>query len=147
MTKPAPAPPPAPKFLDSLDFEITDFQQARAALEEPPAGVKALQRLGPSEWLERRRPAEARDRLLTPLAETWLDRLPRTLRPVELTRAYPRIANLLAESWNDADVCLAILGELMVDQRGTRRGFPQPVVLELVALRDYRAASIRRPSR
>lgn len=147
MTKPAPETPPAPKLLDSLDFELTDFQQARAVLEEPPAGVKALQRLDPREWLKRRRPAEARDRLLTPLAETWLDRLPRALRPVELARAYPRIANVLAESWNDADVCLAFLGELIVDRRGTRRGFPQPVALEIVALRDYRAAAIQRPSR
>lgn len=146
MTKPTPEPPPASKFLDSLDFEITDFAQARAALEEPPPGVKALHRLDPSEWAKRRRPPEARDRLLTPQAETWLDRLPRALRPLALPRTYPRIANKLAESWNDADTCLALLAELMVDQRGTRRGFPQEVALEIVALRDHRAA-LQRSSR
>lgn len=139
-TKPTTGAPPAPKVLDSLDFEETDFEQARAALEEPPAGVKALKRLDPTEWLKRRRSPEASDRLLTPRAETWLDRLPRTVRPMGLARNYPRIANQLAERWDDVDGCIDLLNELLVDKRGTRRGFPSPVALELVALRDHRAA-------
>ncbi len=134
--------PPAPKVLDSLDFEVTDFEQARAALEEPPAGVKALKR-DPTEWLKRRRPPEARDRLLTPHTEAWLDRLPTSIRPLELARCYPRIANRLAECWGDADACLDLLNELLVDRRGTRRGFPADVALQIVALRDHRAATER----
>lgn len=135
--------PPAPKVLDSLDFEVTDFEQARAALEEPPAGVKALKRFDPTEWFKRRRPPEARDRLLTAYTEAWLDRLPPSIRPFELARGYPRIANRLAECWGDADACLDLLNELLVDHRGTRRGFPANVALQIVALRDHRAATER----
>lgn len=131
---------PAPKPPGSIDFEPTDFEQARAALEEPPAGVKAVKRLDAKDWFKRRRPADARDVRLTPLAIGWLDRLPPEVRPLDLPRAYPRLANQLAEAWNDVDGCLAMLGDLVVDQRGDRRGFPSRVALELVALRDHRSA-------
>jgi hypothetical protein len=134
---------PAPKPLGAIDFEETDFEAARAALEEPPAGIKALSRPGPSDWLKRRRAAEARDRLLTPATETWLDRLPRDVRPIDLPRAYPRIANQIADAWNDAASCMVMLESLMVDRRGDRRGFPSRVALELAALRDHRLAAER----
>jgi hypothetical protein len=134
---------PAPKPLGTIDFEETDFETARAALEEPPAGIKALTRPDPSEWSKRRRPAEARDRLLTPATETWLDRLPRDVRPIELPRAYPRIANQVADVWSDAASCMVLLEALMVDRRGGRRGFPSRVALELAALRDHRLAAER----
>ena len=131
---------PAPKPLGTIDFEITDFESARATLDEPPAGVKALKRLDPSEWIKRRRPAEARDRLLTPMADSWLDQLPREVRPLDLPRAYPRVVNQIAEVWNNNDACMAFLADLIVDRRGGRRGFPARVALELVAVRDHRMA-------
>lgn len=131
---------PDPEPLGALDFVQTDFEEARAALDEPPAGVKALRRLDSGEWAKRRRPPEARDRLLTPATETWLDRLPRDVRPLDLPRAYPRLANQLADRWNDASACLALLEDLVVDRRGDRRGFPARIALEIVALRDHRTA-------
>lgn len=131
--------PPAPKPLDAIDFEPTDFEDARAALDEPPPGVKALKRLDPSEWLKRRRPAEVRDRLLTPAASHWLEQLPPDVRPAELPRAYPRVVNNLAEVWNNPSACQALLVDLMVDQRGGRRGFPAAVAVEIAALRDHRS--------
>lgn len=137
MTQPD---PPSPKSLDALDFEVTDFDEARAVLNEPPPGVKALHRLDPSEWIKRRRPGQVRDRLLTPTASRWLDQLPGEARPLDLPRAFPRIVNELAERWTDGEACLALLGELVVDQRGGRRGFPARIALEIVALREYRAA-------
>lgn len=136
-------PPPAPKPLGSIDFEQTDFEAARAALEEPPAGVKALKRVDPASWSKQRRPAEARDRLLTPAADMWLDQLPRGIRPLDLPRAYPRIANEIAEVWNNGPLCLRLLEELMVDRRGGRRGFPARVALEIAALRDHRLSMER----
>lgn len=132
--------PPAAVPLDAIDFEETDFEQARASLDEPPAGVKALKRLDPAEWRKQRRPSEARDRLLTPETEKWLDSLPLEVRPLDLPRAYPRVANLISELWANADACLAMLADLVVDQRGDRRGFPSRVALEIVALRDHRVA-------
>jgi len=131
------------KPVGSIDFEETDFEQARAALEEPPAGVKVLRRLDPGYWLKRRKPAEPKDRELTAFAWRWLDELPPDVRPIDLPRSFPRIVNRLAESWHDVSACTALLAELVVDQRGDRRGFPMRVALELVALRDYRTRLAR----
>jgi hypothetical protein len=130
----------APQAPDSIDFELTDFDQARAALEEPPAGVKTVQRDAKKEWSSRRRAVDSRDLGLTALAVSWLDGLPHEVRPTELPRMYPRIANQLAEAWNDIDACLAMLGDLIVDRRGDRRGFSSRIALELVAVRDHRGA-------
>jgi hypothetical protein len=126
--------------LGSIDFEVTDFKAARESLEEPPAGVKALKRHDLADFIKRRRPAEVRDRLLTPVAEAWLARMPREVRPVELARGFPRLANEIADSWSNLDACLKLLGELVVDRRGDRRGFPMRVALELVTLRDHRTS-------
>ena len=131
---------PEPKPLGTIDFEETDFEQARASLDEPPAGVKALQRKDPSEWKKSRRAADVRDRLLTPAATAWLEHLPADVRPLDLPRAYPRIVNDLAEVWNNTNLCLKLLAELVVDERGGRRGFPSRIALEIVALREHRAA-------
>jgi hypothetical protein len=130
----------------SIDFEYTDFGAARAVLEEPPAGVSATPRREKAEWSKRRRHPEATDVQLTPLALSWLERLPEKVRPHQLPRDYPRVANGIAEAWSDVDACLAMFAELLVDQRGNRRGFPAHVALELLALRDHRTA-IQRPRR
>ena len=132
--------PPAAIPTDSIDFEVTGFEQARAALDEPPPGVKVLKRFDPREWIKRRRPTDTRDGRLTPAAETWLDRLPTHVRPLDLPGTHPRIVNQLAEIWSNANACLAMLSVLVVDERGDRRGFSMRIALELVALREYRAA-------
>ena len=125
---------------DSIDFELTDFDQARAALEQLPAGVKTTKRHEQKDWSKRRRPLEESDVRLTPLAMSWLERLPHGVRPLNLPHSYPRILNQLAAAWNDVDACLAMLDDLVVDQRGDRHGFPSNIALELVALRDHRGA-------
>lgn len=132
---PAPARPPG-----SIDFEVTDFDQARASLEEPPAGVKVLKRPDDAEPAKQRRSVEPRDRLLTPQAQDWLDSLPREVRPLDLPRAHPRIANQLAELWSNAAASLATMDDLIVDRRGGRRGFASRVAFEIVALREHRYA-------
>ena len=63
--------------------------------------------------------------------------LPRELRPLELMRRYPRIANRLCEHWDDASASLPLLEDLVLDRRGGRMGFPRPVVLELQALQEH----------
>jgi hypothetical protein len=72
-----------------------------------------------------------------PAAFKWIARLPRGARPRNLLRQYPRIANNLALSWPDRKAFRHCLYDLLVDKRGGRKGFPQPVLQELLALREY----------
>ena len=127
-----------------LDFELVTFDSARKALEEPPPGV---QRLVAQNWLQRRRPLTESERRVTRGAMQWMLGLPQEVRPVELLRRYPRIANRLAECWSDAEATDRNLDDLLIDRRGGRQGFPPPVAEELVRLRERweRELRVQRP--
>jgi hypothetical protein len=128
----------------TLDFEETDFALARAALEEPPAGVR-IPTAPPTDWGKLRRERAAwEDTQLTQQAQQWLARLPAEIQPNELCTRYPRLANQLAEVWGNGALCLERIDGLLVDSRGARRGFPSRIALELVKLRDLRVAIERR---
>lgn len=70
-------------------------------------------------------------------AMAWLRSLPEDLQPVQLMRGYARIANLLCHRWDDPELALRYLKELLVDVRGGRHGFPGAVASELRALAEY----------
>jgi hypothetical protein len=141
-------PPPKPsKQLDALDFQVTDFDEARRALDELPAGVAELARIRPDYWVSRRRPPRAADKALTGAALDWLMRLPPSARPQELCTSYPRVANMLAEVWHDPPSAMAELDKLIDDRRGGRRGFSAAVRAELQSLRDLRSQSVPQPPR
>lgn len=70
-------------------------------------------------------------------AMAWLRSLPEDLQPVQLMRGYARIANLLCHRWDDPELALRYLRELLVDVRGGRHGFPGAVASELHALAEY----------
>jgi hypothetical protein len=72
-----------------------------------------------------------------PQTLTWAAKLPRDVRPIELLRAFPRIANLLAANWTEPTLLRPYIDELFVDRRGNRKGFPPQVMEELFALRGY----------
>jgi hypothetical protein len=74
-----------------------------------------------------------------PLAATfkWIASLPRAIRPLALLRQYPRIANVMAQTWTDPPAFRDYMFELLVDRRGGREGFQQNVRCELLALRAY----------
>jgi hypothetical protein len=129
-------PPKPPRQLDALDFQVTDFDEARRALDELPAGVAELARIKPDYWLSRRRPQRPADKALTGTALDWLMQLPPQARPQELCASFPRVANHLAEMWSDAQTAVAELDKLIDDRRGGRRGFPAAVRSELLVLRD-----------
>jgi hypothetical protein len=59
------------------------------------------------------------------------------VRPVELARQYPLIANGIAELWPHAARCEEYLASLVVDLRGNRKGFPLGVVYELTRLQRH----------
>ncbi len=70
---------------------------------------------------------------------TWLASLPQDVRAVELARQFPRIANRLRHLWKQVARCEEYLDDLLVDRRGTRKGFPSKIGEELEALREYHA--------
>ena len=87
----------------------------------------------------RRRKASPVARLL-PATQKWLDALPRRVQPHSLCESYPRIANLIAAMWGDAEGLKGYFEELLIDRRGNRRGFTPEVANDVRALRLYRAA-------
>jgi hypothetical protein len=139
-----PQPPNKPAPLDSLDFEITDFDEARRALDELPAGLTAMQQRTPGYWEQRRRGMLPSDRALTGMAMDWVVSLPPTIRPHTTCEQFPRVANAIAESWADAPLCTRVLDHMLHDYRGGRRGFPATVQAELSTLMQHQQARPRR---
>jgi hypothetical protein len=123
----------APK-LDALDFELTDFDEARQALDELPPGVGTVRTLEPGYWESRRRKPEVTDRALTGATIDWVLALPPDLRPKVLCERFPRVANALAAAWPDRGDRRAALERLANDDRGQRAGFPHPVRVEIETL-------------
>jgi hypothetical protein len=78
-----------------------------------------------------------KEEVLQRLAFTWLAKLPTKVRPIELGRAYPRIANRLAAIWIDPALTAKYFGDLLENKRGNRRGFPPSIEKELRALRYF----------
>ena len=89
----------------------------------------------PKDWT-RLRKANPLNQLL-PVTRRWMETLPDSIRPIELIRLYPRIANRIAHSWHDPRVLHEVFNELMIDQRGGRKGFPAPILAELLLLREF----------
>ena len=83
-----------------------------------------------------RRKAEPANVLL-PVARAWLASLPDSVRPVQLARHYPRLANRFATAWSDKASVALVFDDLLADRRGTRRGFPPAVEANLLALWRY----------
>lgn len=132
MTIQGPDSKPAP--IDALEFELTDFTDARQALDELPPGVGTARTLEPGYWESRRRKPEVTDRALTGAAIDWLLALPPELRPKTLCERFPRVANALAKAWPDPADRRAAMDRLANDDRGRRAGFPHPVRVEIEAL-------------
>ena len=71
-----------------------------------------------------------------PATFRWAEAFPDTVQPVALLQRFPRIANLLARTWNDDKRLRSELESLLVDRRSGRAGFPPDVYNELLTLRD-----------
>jgi hypothetical protein len=72
-----------------------------------------------------------------PATFKWIAGLPREIRPLALLQQFPRIANMLAQSWHDPAEFREYMFDLLIDRRGSRQGFPQDVRSELLRLRAY----------
>jgi len=121
-------------FPGSIEFELTDLENARLALEELPEGVDKVPTLAANYWEQRRRKPLPTDRALQGATIDWMLKLPVSLRPRELCDRFPRAANAVAAAWNGNERA-AVLDDLLTDHRGRRRGFPPEVRSELEALR------------
>ena len=75
--------------------------------------------------------------LLLPSTGRWVEILPAAIQPRALIKQFPRVANVLARSWDDRDSVERYLNDLLIDRRGNRQGFPPDVHLELLNLRDH----------
>jgi hypothetical protein len=94
------------------------------ALDAPTCDWTALRKAAPAETL---------------FATTvrWMAALPIDAQPVALSKGFPRIVNTLAALWRRPEALTSYLGDLLVDRRGGRRGFPLEVVEELHRLKAY----------
>ena len=111
---------------ESGKVAVADVQQERES-ERKRADDRA--------WVARRAPE--RRAVLLDTTTLWMAELPQAVRPVNLARKFPRIANSIAELWRRGARCEEYLVTLVVDLRGDRTGFPPEVARELTALRSY----------
>jgi hypothetical protein len=123
-----------PQPPDTINFELTDFEEARHSLDQLPDGLIEAQRIAPDYWVPRRRAPVPSDRALTGQAMEWVMRLPPAVRPTKLCEKYPRIANAIAGVAADSNHYQAVLADLLTDQRGHRNGFCVDVRVEIERL-------------
>ena len=90
------------------------------------------------EWTALRAPRADVDLVLDSETHYWLRRIPGSYHPKQTCRHYPRVVNRLAQSWHDRTLADRVLLDLLVDQRGGRKGFPPRVFDELQGLRQLR---------
>jgi hypothetical protein len=117
--------------MKPFEFEKVSAEEARWARDGEPANPDA------AKWTDKR--TRAPEEPLLNVTRTWLASLPQDVRPVELARQFPRIANRLRHLWKQVARCEEYLDSLLVDRRGTRKGFPSKISEELEALREYHA--------
>jgi hypothetical protein len=132
--------PPGIRPPGTIEFELTDLDDAKHVLDDLPPGVKERTTLEPGYWESRRRKPVATDRALTGAAIDWLIRLPAELRPRAVSEQFPRIANEIAQAWPDPAGANRLFQKLLNDDRGNRRGFPAEVDQELRRLAQHRHA-------
>ena len=77
------------------------------------------------------------DESLRAITVAWLEQLPEHVRPMETARCFPRIANRLCDLWKRPSACDRYIDDLVVDNRGGRKGFPSKVATELAEIRAH----------
>lgn len=107
------------------------------AVEAEPVRVPALPPLSEAQWQVCREVVSHSECRPGRAAMSWLRSLPEDLQPVHLLREQARVANLLCHRWDDHELALRFLKELLNDHRGGGNGFAGAVADELRALADH----------
>lgn len=94
-----------------------------------------------------RRPPGPEDLALTAATQVWLATLPEHARPEFTGWRHPHVLNRLRALWSSPADMRRYFLELMIDHRGTRRGFSYEVLAELTALQDHYASQLSREQR
>ena len=115
----------------TLDFEKISIEDAVKSIDRVshPKNVK--------DWSGHRQPTPPET--LQDGTTQWLAGIPFEHRPRQLAREFPRIANRLAECWKRPAQCEPYLKQLIMDNRGGRKGFPAGVAKELSIVAEYYA--------
>jgi hypothetical protein len=117
-----------------IPFEKVTVKEAKVALEEQDAAVPAAPE---KNWSAVRHSNAEEPVRVTKEVMAWLSNLPPEVRPRALANQYPRIFNKIAELWGRPLLCEKYLDELLMDERGTRKGFPPDVAAELTVLKTH----------
>ncbi|WP_211455285.1 hypothetical protein [Collimonas antrihumi] len=117
--------------MNAIPFEKVSVSEAKAVLDE------ALRSRQEKNWEQLRRMLGPADLNLQEQTYNWLLLLPTEIWPLWLIKHYPRIANQLAEVWLRRSAGENFFAELLLDQRGTRKGFPVEVSREIMSLKLY----------
>src|SRR6266581_2265402 len=126
--------------FDAMRLPSSDLYARREpASKQPESSVTLPQDSSREEEYKRRRKAQP---VNVPLLRTldWVERLPPGVKPTALLLQYARIANVIAATWDDPNSFRSYVDCLFSNDRGNRKGLPPDVLLELQALREYRAA-------
>ncbi len=79
---------------------------------------------------------------LQPETQKWLEELPESVRPIHLPKEFARVANNIASTWKRPLECDKVFADLLLDNRGTRQGFPLKVLAEIYALSEYHSTIV-----
>ena len=118
--------------MDLIPFEKVSVQEAKAVLDR-----ESTPRPPERNWVTARNTSDVKNTDLTEQAWQWLDALPKEVQPGGLVQRFPRITNKLAELWRRPVSCERYLDALILDHRGSRKGFPPDVVGEIAKLKTY----------
>lgn len=90
-----------------------------------------------ADYAKVRHPQEKDDLELNAAAQAWVASIEESVRPQELAALFPRIVNRMAKLWKAPLQMDRYFEDLLTDNRGTRKGFPLRVLMELSTLKEY----------
>ncbi len=94
----------------------------------------------------KRAPARDKDRVLLSKTHLWLRQIPSSLLPKHMCRHHPHVVNRFADCWGDKDKFEVLIDDLLIDRRGTRKGFSARVRGEIEQLELLHARWLDNPA-
>jgi hypothetical protein len=118
--------------MDFIPFEKVSIQEAKAVLDRHQA-LPVPER----NWVIARDTSAAKSMDITEQAWKWLESLPKEVQPGSIIQRFPRILNKMSELWPRPVQCEKYLDALILDHRGSRKGFPPDVAAEIALLKIH----------